>query len=263
MSNSSKLRRYRFTRSGPNTFFADVAGVQDVGVGTPVTPNTDVDAPNTVLIGTGASSQSSAIVGLATSQNGPGQRTNVQFSGPLSQPVELWDLMTGQTGGLTPGAKYYLTNNPKRIGINPGSADFPVQVGIAVSPDTLVIQIDPATDAEFCPDGVTVNWNPEINGSPVRVIVDWDIDNCTLDITQVTNLGLRPTVQQLVDALASAGWTYSPAGDILDNRLASDNEGSQDINCMASELSITWSTMSIHYIDETPQLLPGAATTAC
>lgn len=268
MASSSNLRRYRFSKASPNSFFAVVAGPQDVGVGTPVAPNPDLDNPGSILIALGTSEGRAAVVGLATSANEPGQRTNIQYQGPLSQPTDKWDVLTGQTGGLTTGARYYLTNDPKRLGTNPAAADFPVQVGIGISADTMLIRPDPISgDVGFCPDGVAVTYHVSQAGFPVSVLVDWDPDNCTLDITQISNLGTQPTVQDLINALAVAGWTYDPGEDIGSDRLESDNAGTATVNCMGNQLSLSWGLGGLGGIAYTteggPEPLPGATTTDC
>jgi len=64
----------------------------------------------------------------------------VQTDGKLSALTSDWDLMTGQIGGLTPGATYYLG---LAIGLTPipPTAGFLVRVGIAVNATDLEIKI--------------------------------------------------------------------------------------------------------------------------
>lgn len=149
MADSSALRRYTFSNAGPNSFFAVVDGSDDpdisIDVGTPIAPspneNPVFQGGGQVFIGTGDTEDNSAIVGLAASANEAGQRILIQFAGPLSQPTSWWDKLTGLTGGLTPGARYYITNNPKELSTSPDGVTFPVQVGIALSKTTMLIQI--------------------------------------------------------------------------------------------------------------------------
>jgi len=126
-----------------------------------------------------------------------------------------------------------------------------------------MIQIEPATDAEFCPDGVAVTYHASQAGFPVRVEVDWDEMNCTLDITQISNLGTQPTVQDLIDALAAEGWTYAPAGGIEADRLTAGNQGTTTVNCVGSALTLAWASMGIQYEDESSTALPGSTTADC
>lgn len=153
MADSSPLKRFAFPKANPSSFFALVTNGGDpdisIDVGTPVAPVTNQEPPvevGTVYIGNGANAANATIVGLAASANEAGQRINIQYAGPLSQPTEWWDRLTGQTGGLTPGARYYITDQDKVLSTSPDNATFPVQVGIALSADTLLIQI-----AQFSP----------------------------------------------------------------------------------------------------------------
>lgn len=143
MSDSASLKRYVYPKAHTSSFRSLVSGSQDpdisVDVGTPVTP--DPDNPGQIYIADGTDEDNSVVIGLAASANEAGQQIAIQYAGPLSQPTTWWDRLTGQTGGLTPGARYYITNTPKLLSTSPDGVTFPVQVGIALSTDTLLIQI--------------------------------------------------------------------------------------------------------------------------
>lgn len=149
MADSASLRHYVFPKANASSFFAVVDGGPDpdisIDVGTPVMPSPNeeegLNGGGMVLIGSGDTEDNSVIVGLAASANEAGQRILIQSSGPLSQPIAWWDRLTGQSGGLTPGARYYITNVPKVLSTSPDGVTFPVQVGIALSKTTMLIQI--------------------------------------------------------------------------------------------------------------------------
>lgn len=69
---------------------------------------------------------------------------NVQTDGRLSATTGQWDVVTGQVGGLTPGAKYYLSaGTPGQMTVTPPSADGNViaPLGTAKSPTEFEITI--------------------------------------------------------------------------------------------------------------------------
>jgi len=142
MSDTSKLKHYAFPKANSSSFRSLVSNTDpdiSIDVGTPVAP--DPDNPGQILIGDSSAEDNSLIIGLAASANEGNQQISIQYAGPLSQPTEWWDRLTGQSGGLTTGARYYITNTPKVLDITADGATFPVQVGIALSADTMMIQI--------------------------------------------------------------------------------------------------------------------------
>ena len=65
-------------------------------------------------------------------------------SGLVDFPTQIWDGVTGQTGGLTPGSAYYLsaaTVGKLTTTAPSGGADFIVLIGIARDPTTIILNI--------------------------------------------------------------------------------------------------------------------------
>jgi hypothetical protein len=82
---------------------------------------------------------------LATMPGVVGEGVVTQFHGILTLTTAEWDVVTLLTGGLTTGAVYYLS-----VGFHEGQltttasttpGDFVTQVGIALSPTDLLVQI--------------------------------------------------------------------------------------------------------------------------
>lgn len=61
--------------------------------------------------------------------------------GTLTLPASTWDAVTGASGGLVPGAKYYLDGTPGKLTTTPPSTPglFVTLVGMAVSEVTLLV----------------------------------------------------------------------------------------------------------------------------
>lgn len=90
----------------------------------------------------GPTSELAQAVGIV-SFDGEGDVCHVRTSGRLTLPTEIWDSVTGQFGGLTPGAVYYLSNVVGQLTTTmfttPGA--FVVQVGIALDAGTLLLSL--------------------------------------------------------------------------------------------------------------------------
>lgn len=76
----------------------------------------------------------------------PSANASVQTDGVLTASTSQWDLITGQTGGLTPGATYFLS--PATAGkltttAPTASGHYVLRVGRAVNTQTLEISIQP------------------------------------------------------------------------------------------------------------------------
>lgn len=66
---------------------------------------------------------------------------NIANSGFMEATTNQWDTVTGQSGGLTPGARYYMSvSNAGSITSTVPASGFVKQVGIAMSATTLSIQ---------------------------------------------------------------------------------------------------------------------------
>lgn len=86
-----------------------------------------------------------SVVGLAAGAGVVGNDVVCQFQGVLTLTTEEWDAITTLSGGLTPGAVYYLSpgfREGQLSSTKPTSGgDFVTQVGIALSPTDMMIQI--------------------------------------------------------------------------------------------------------------------------
>ncbi|NUS39400.1 MAG: hypothetical protein HOQ02_10310 [Lysobacter sp.] len=101
-------------------------------------------AGDQVKLATANSSATTTVVGLvsATSINAAASGA-VAVEGVLSATTTQWDAVTGQTGGLTPGATYYLSNTTAgAITSTPPTSGFIVPIGVAMSTTRLRLNID-------------------------------------------------------------------------------------------------------------------------
>ncbi len=74
-----------------------------------------------------------------------GASGNVTTDGPMTATTTQWDAATGQTGGLTPGAPYYLdpTTAGKITPTAPTTAgQYVIQVGVAFSATVMDVFVD-------------------------------------------------------------------------------------------------------------------------
>jgi len=118
----------------PNTLSLENGGTVDLSICTPVyiTGADAVDVadsgslPNVIGITTGAIVVST--VGV------------IQTDGKLTATTAEWDARTGQTGGLTPGAAYYLGNWGAVVSTPPTSG-YLVRLGIAINLTDFEIKI--------------------------------------------------------------------------------------------------------------------------
>jgi len=88
----------------------------------------------------------SFIQGIVTVGGSPTNNTTVQSDGVVNLTTTQWDAVTGQVGGLTPSARYYL-------GVQPGPeltttptlslGTHLVAIGRAASPTEMVLRIQP------------------------------------------------------------------------------------------------------------------------
>jgi len=99
----------------------------------------------TVIPARADSVDTASVVGLAAMPSVVGDAVVTQFHGVLTLTAAEWDVVTTQTGGLTAGAVYYLS-----VGFHEGElttsqsttpGDFITQVGIALSPTDMLVQI--------------------------------------------------------------------------------------------------------------------------
>ncbi len=114
-----------------------------VDVGQPVTP--DPETPGQVLYAAANTEPNAQVAGLAFTAGEAsqiGHQIIVQYGGPLSLPLARWDRVTGQTGGLTPGAVYYLSQTAGLLTTSTSGTTFTTRVGLALSARTLLIGIE-------------------------------------------------------------------------------------------------------------------------
>lgn len=85
-------------------------------------------------------------IGMIIEEIAPGNTGLIQLSGILTLPTAAWDLATGETGGLTPGAIYFLSDTVigsiRQIAPSNGyvlemgrafsSIDFEIKIGIPI-----------------------------------------------------------------------------------------------------------------------------------
>lgn len=111
--------------------------------GTPLVQSTTAD--KTVVPGRANAEATSSLVGLAGGPGVAGSNVFSQFAGVLTLTTEEWDAITGQSGGLTRNAPYYLGS-----GFNEGqltttapstSGTFVARAGVALSSTDLLIQL--------------------------------------------------------------------------------------------------------------------------
>lgn len=83
------------------------------------------------------------MVGLCYDDEIPdGQVGRVQYAGPLTATTTQWDVVTGQTGGLTPGRLYYASTDFGLITLTPRQdpGDWIYEVGVSLTPTTMLIR---------------------------------------------------------------------------------------------------------------------------
>lgn len=110
--------------------------------GTPVCQSGDDDG--TVLSAQGDSEDTAAVTGIAIAVGVENSSVLVKYAGPIRLTAAQWDVITGETGGLTRQARYFLSSATagKLTQTAPvTSGEFVTQVGIALSATDLMIQI--------------------------------------------------------------------------------------------------------------------------
>ena len=80
--------------------------------------------------------------GFALESAGVGFAVTYQSDGVLTFPESTWDAITGDTGGLTPGALYHLAPAVGTMSKTPPSTGYFLVIGRALDSEKLVIEID-------------------------------------------------------------------------------------------------------------------------
>jgi hypothetical protein len=116
--------------------------------GTPVVQALAAD--KTVIPGRANDASTSSLTGLAAGPGIVGEPVFVQFAGVLHLETAQWDAVTGETGGLTTGAPYFLS-----VGFQEGRltqtqtatpGTFVVPAGVALSPNDFMILLCSPTE---------------------------------------------------------------------------------------------------------------------
>lgn len=85
----------------------------------------------------------SVVLGIVTVGNTPTNAVRAQADGSVTLSTAQWDAVTGGSGGLTPGATYFLDVAAGKLTTTPPSAPGTslVSIGAALSPETFVLRI--------------------------------------------------------------------------------------------------------------------------
>lgn len=107
--------------------------------------------PGTVLAATSSgiakgranAAGTSEVAGVVISASAEDEPGFARYSGPVTLTEDEWDAVAGTTGGLTPGARYYLSAaTAGKLTATPPSTEgqFVSPVGVAMSSTTLLVQ---------------------------------------------------------------------------------------------------------------------------
>jgi hypothetical protein len=104
-----------------------------------VKSNGAVDKANAAASGTKAVLGLVGVASISASASGV-----IQTDGVLSGTTGEWDAVTGETGGLTPGAVYYLSTTAGQLSQTApsGSGQYVTKVGMAISTTEFEIDTD-------------------------------------------------------------------------------------------------------------------------
>lgn len=140
------------TSNGTTLVMADAAISADVtqtngnaGSLVPGTPVYEKTAANTVDKAQGNAIGTSWVLGLTTGTITASGTGPIRTAGSITLTTAQWDAITGQTGGLTLGVRYYLdTATAGKLTTSPVDAtgNFLVMVGYSLSTTTMVLYPD-------------------------------------------------------------------------------------------------------------------------
>jgi len=117
----------------------DGAGAVTIGAPVYVKSNGNVDKASA------AASSSCRVLGLVKDASIAASASGfIQTDGVLTATTAEWDAVTGGTGGLTPGAIYYLSGTAGQLTTIPpaGSGQYVMKVGMAISTTEFEIDTD-------------------------------------------------------------------------------------------------------------------------
>lgn len=102
-----------------------------------------VSSADTVKLAKADAAGTTVVVGLvAATSIGAAASGSIAFSGVLAATTVQWDAVTGQTGGLTFGATYYLDNVTfGKITTSAPASGYVVAVGVAMSTTKMALQV--------------------------------------------------------------------------------------------------------------------------
>lgn len=127
----------------PNTIAPIVSG--SLLVGAPVRPSTNPGHP--VVGARGDSLADARVIGLLLGPGNNGERQLVRTQGSVQLATSEWDAVAGTSGGLTPGAAYFLsaaTAGRLTATAPVATGNVAIQVGVAINATTMIVQIMPA-----------------------------------------------------------------------------------------------------------------------
>ncbi len=139
MTDTATTRGSRQPANG--TTYNPIAG-QTFPIGTPVVQSMDDDG--TVIPGLATSTDTTYVMGIAAGAGVAGNRVPIQYAGPISLTTAQWDAITGDVGGLTVHASYFLdVDAPGKLSSTTSNTpgDFIAYVGRALSATDLMIII--------------------------------------------------------------------------------------------------------------------------
>lgn len=115
----------------------DVTNLTNSGTAATIGQAVVVTGPGSFVLGRADAAGTKNVIGLVRSTSIAGSATGaVQTDGVLVATTAQWDVVTGQTSGLTPGANYFLSPTLAG-GITPtapsASGQYLVKVGTALS----------------------------------------------------------------------------------------------------------------------------------
>lgn len=108
--------------------------------GTPVCQSQDDDG--TILPANAGDADTAYVVGILTGAGVEGNAVLTQFAGPLTLTTAEWDIITGDSGGLSRNTAYFLdTSDGKLTTTAPaGGGDFVTPVGVGISTTDMLIR---------------------------------------------------------------------------------------------------------------------------
>jgi hypothetical protein len=139
----SPVQRAGWFSAHPAKFDPITSDPVSIDPGMPVTPD---PAPSGGIYAARANNGAPAanVLGIAVGAGEYPGRASYSVGGPVTLTIEQWNARTGLTGGLTPGAVYYVSATAGQITATAPVDGFVTPVGFAVDATTLMVQIGAA-----------------------------------------------------------------------------------------------------------------------